>query len=544
MKKILRFLLSNNPLFNSKDRLILNREPLNIYQRPKKSNPMKKVLLLLLAGSGLCAQSGWQVLNTATPESFNTTYITSSGTVFIGSDDGNIYSSTDGGTTWDTATTAAQDGIADITFISSTEAWAVGDDGLILNSTDGGSTWSSVTSGASSNLESIFFVNSTTAYIAGRDGTILKSTNGGTSWTSQTSGSSDRLESVFFTSATRGFVAGRDGAFLETSNGGTTWSSLSLGSDDNKEVFFLDADTGFVGGENGIFKTTDGGTTWNATSVVGLNEINALHFGSSTHGYAVGEMGEIGKTADGGNNWSLDTTIASIGLVELNDVYFMDANNGFAVGDGGTILRHLGSGTPPANFCNASYWVDTMNSGNSNVYLINNSTPNSSSFINVYNWDFGDGSTSSQKYPIHTYAQPGAYGVCLTLISTDANGTICTDTHCDTVGLDAQGNLLYKNASVAFTLNVIDSTSVGQSEFSLGVDGVYPNPAKDKIHLALPASWEGTEVQLMTTSGKVVRTLDYIRNETMDVADLPRGLYLLRVVDPKQNRRTEKVILY
>lgn len=46
-----------------------------------------------------------------------------------------------------------------------------------------------------------------------------------------------------------------------------------------------------------------------------------------------------------------------------------------------------------------------------------------------HHWDFGDGATSSDPFPTHTYTTPGNYTVCYTV--TGFNGTeCCTDTYC------------------------------------------------------------------------------------------------------------------
>lgn len=71
--------------------------------------------------------------------------------------------------------------------------------------------------------------------------------------------------------------------------------------------------------------------------------------------------------------------------------------------------------------CNATFWqVDSANT----VYFMNNSTGTS---LNYY-WDFGDGNTSTQANPTHTYSTPGSYTVCLSVW----NGT-CADTTCSVV---------------------------------------------------------------------------------------------------------------
>lgn len=45
-------------------------------------------------------------------------------------------------------------------------------------------------------------------------------------------------------------------------------------------------------------------------------------------------------------------------------------------------------------------------------------------------WEFGDGSTSTEEFPVHTYSQPGFYFVCLT-ITNDSNN--CYSYYCDNV---------------------------------------------------------------------------------------------------------------
>ncbi len=497
---------------------------------------MKRLLsfsftVLLLSCVALHAQQGWVQINTNLIEGFNTVYITNSLNMFIGTEQGNIYKSTNGGQTLTATATNTTDGVSDIIFTSPSTAWAVGDDGLILKSLDTGNTWATVTSGVSVNLEAIFFADANTGYIAGRNGTILKTTNGGTSWSAQSSGTTNRLEDVWFTSATRGFVAGRDGSLLETSNGGSTWTNINLGTDDNKGLYFFDADTGFVAGENGIFKTTNGGSTWNATTTTGINEVNAIHFGSARDGYAVGELGTIGVSHNRGNNWAIDTVISGLAFTELNDVYFVNAGNGAIVGDAGTLLVRLGSGGGGNQFCHASYVVDTVHSGGSDVYIINNATPDfyNSNYTTSFFWDFGDGNSSNQPFPVHTYANSGAYAVCLTITSVDSNSNICVDNYCDTVGLDSLGNLL-KTAAAGFTINILDPTKIGVKEYNTLSFDVYPNPATDLVNLRWPSGIVAANVQLITLSGQLLRTSDLQRHQFLDVGDLPAGTYLIKVI--------------
>ncbi len=84
-----------------------------------------------------------------------------------------------------------------------------------------------------------------------------------------------------------------------------------------------------------------------------------------------------------------------------------------------------------------SFFCDTLvitNTGGCQAYFstnyINNATVsfnNMSAGVNLtYLWDFGDGTTSTQSNPVHTYQQGGSYNVCLTI--ADSSG--CSNTYC------------------------------------------------------------------------------------------------------------------
>jgi PKD repeat protein len=66
-----------------------------------------------------------------------------------------------------------------------------------------------------------------------------------------------------------------------------------------------------------------------------------------------------------------------------------------------------------------------------NGLSVNFSDTSTSSAGNItsYSWSFGDGNTSSQAKPSHTYQQAGAYNVCLNI--TTSLG--CRDSYCDTI---------------------------------------------------------------------------------------------------------------
>ncbi len=74
-------------------------------------------------------------------------------------------------------------------------------------------------------------------------------------------------------------------------------------------------------------------------------------------------------------------------------------------------------------------------------YLITNSTQvtflDQSSMANgqilTWSWDFGDGSSSSEQNPVHTFSAPGTYLVCMTVVAVGPNGQNCEGTACQMV---------------------------------------------------------------------------------------------------------------
>ncbi|MBC7862845.1 MAG: PKD domain-containing protein [Bacteroidia bacterium] len=69
--------------------------------------------------------------------------------------------------------------------------------------------------------------------------------------------------------------------------------------------------------------------------------------------------------------------------------------------------------------------------------LTYNFTDASTGFITSWQWDFGDGNTSTQQFPTHTYAASGTYNVCL--ITTTLCGT--ADTICQSLSACAPATI-------------------------------------------------------------------------------------------------------
>ncbi len=193
--------------------------------------------------------------------------------------------------------------------------------------------------------------------------------------------------------------------------------------------------------------------------------------------------------------------------------------------------------------CNASYIVDTVNSQQGSVVVWNATsvTGNTATTYVTFHWDFGDGNTSNTQFPVHTYANPGVYQVCLTVTAADPILGSCTSTFCDSLGVDANGNLIYKGALLGWTLNVYDINSIGIEENGLDELAVYPNPASDELTISLPKSISGeTTITLYNVSGSMVKSIAVNHSDisqTLSIADLPNGMYILHVLANGHNKQ-------
>ncbi len=80
--------------------------------------------------------------------------------------------------------------------------------------------------------------------------------------------------------------------------------------------------------------------------------------------------------------------------------------------------------------------------------------------ITNWNWTFGDGTSSNQQHPLHSYSSTGTYVVCLTI--TTAN-PLCTSTTCDTIFV-TNNNSISCAAGYTYTVNGL-TTSFNNSSF-------------------------------------------------------------------------------
>ncbi len=122
----------------------------------------------------------------------------------------------------------------------------------------------------------------------------------------------------------------------------------------------------------------------------------------------------------------------------------------------------------------------------------------------TYSWNFGDGNTSTQTDPVHTYAAPGDYNVCLDV--TTACGTVTT---CNTIGV----------------------SNVGLDDMTVNQLSVYPNPSKGVVNFRLEDHTSLSGISIVDLVGKELFSVPVDSEQTtVNMAGMSAGTYLYRVI--------------
>jgi len=295
------------------------------------------------------SQQGWLQQQSGTTNYLYWTYFNNVGTGWTVGQANTLLKTTNYGTNWFAQNPGAPGFIYSIFFIDGSTGWLVGQSGTIRKTTDAGSSWIPQTSGFPSNyLYSITFTDASFGYITGSGGLILKTIDGGNNWVQIQSGVTNTLSCVCFpfsATGSTGYAVGgtaTEGIVLKTSSFGSVWTSQTLGSNWLFGVYFVSVSDGWTVGFNGvIYATANGGANWTGQSSGTTQRLVAVHFPSANTGYSVGYMGTIIKTTNGGLNWFTQTSPSANNLW---GVYFIDNLTGWAAGWSGTILHTTNGG--------------------------------------------------------------------------------------------------------------------------------------------------------------------------------------------------------
>jgi len=137
---------------------------------------------------------------------------------------------------------------------------------------------------------------------------------------------------------------------------------------------------------------------------------------------------------------------------------------------------------------------------------------NMSQNASAFQWDFGDGNTSTDINPTHTYTSNGTYTI--TLIVSNPCGF--TDTFTQTITITDLGTVDVATAQTNRTIII------------------YPNPIQEfiKVHIGDEHASKDLRFIIRDLTGKtLISTKITTSGQSVDVSSLPAGTYLGQVVD-------------
>ena len=155
---------------------------------------------------------------------------------------------------------------------------------------------------------------------------------------------------------------------------------------------------------------------------------------------------------------------------------------------------------------------------------------NISALLYSYTWNFGDGTTSNEPYPSHTFSSDGIYNVCLYISAQ--NTVVCS--YCHEIGIDSVGNPVTRT-DAGFTLTVVPFGTTGANALvETGFD-IYPNPVGNAATITLYTQ-NAAECTVHVFNATGQRVMNYNvnveagRNDvTVPMHDLTNGVYLMNV---------------
>ena len=257
---------------------------------------------------------------------------------------GTLMKTTDGGKNWTAIKSDIKPSLNCIAALDDKNVYTARNE--IYHTTNGGTSWETAgLENVGSGIFDIYFSDATTGYIV-KNG-VMKTTDSGKNWKLKFDAGADEeyyalnYNRLQFVDSKVGFCAGGKtydgnsvGNMVKTTDGGETWTSLKLKMSQVTAFYFSDAQNGFLFNFNKeLWKTEDGGNSWTKVSSSVPDSYPDCYFISKSK-IVLRSYNAVYHSTDGGISWTKDYELSNSQL-QLTRMKFINPNTGFLLGNNG-----------------------------------------------------------------------------------------------------------------------------------------------------------------------------------------------------------------
>ena len=364
--------------------------------------------------------------------------------------------------------------------------YVVGENGLIAQSTDKGVTWDKRYFPNKETLNDIIFCNHDIGFIVGNNGTILRTQDAGSFWEQMSSSTVLNINAIAEFDLNNIWAVGNSSLIIHSTDMGETWTTKSLLPDSRNLIDIkCKEDRGYIAGQGGlVLNTEDAGTTWEEQNLTEYYEIRSLSI-TDNKVYALVDN-KVVFTEDN-VNWHILNDVALSPYGKLT-VYFQDDQNGFVSSYG-----------IPTCCAPASLWIEKTTDGG-----------------DTWEYVHDDGFTLNKDYNRSNFAFSlnNEFGYCVLrshLVRTPYTGDF---KYCE--GYTEMNAIKSENPVLVFNQERNELQVSSQSELIANVEII---------------SIIGTKLKQEKKQTKEIN---------INISDLPKGIYLIRMLFTDKTNETVK----
>jgi hypothetical protein len=222
---------------------------------------------------------------------------------------------------------------------------------------------------------------------------------------------------------------------------------------------------------------------------------------------------------------------------ETNRTYFPSVSGNYAVALTSNGCLDTSACSPVNVTCFAKYTTSYDSNKNEFTLTLDSTT---SAMATAYNWNFGDGATSTLSTPSHTFAADTTYNVCLNITTASAD----TCSYCHVIGKDSQGNIYRLNG---FTVNVVNPnaqlTAINLLSQKESGYRVYPNPTSGDVFVVFNQQLNNGSIKIVGVLGQTIESRNNLTGNqfNFNINSHAAGIYFIEVNQNGMITRTKLV---